>query len=131
MQIPQDTQLDQPKSRSSLIVVLLVLLLLVYAVGAGLNNGRDVEHSATLDLLYRIGLVWGVVWWLRSDVKRSAAQRIYCSGLLVLVGAWVIIPYHLIKTRGARGLILLLALLGMFFVAQIIAVFIGILITAV
>jgi hypothetical protein len=132
MQIPQHTELDPPKGRSSLIIVVLFgLLLFVYAVGVGLRRGAGLEPSDTLEMLYRLGFIWVVVWWLRSDVKRSAAQRVYCSGLLVMVGAWIIVPYHLLKTRRAKGLLLLLAWLGMFFVAQLIAVYVGILITAV
>jgi hypothetical protein len=38
------------------------------------------------------------------------------------ITAWpIIIPYHLLKTRGARGLLPLLALIGTFVFARILA----------
>jgi hypothetical protein len=62
-----------------------------------------------------------VVWWLRAEAKRSAVTEIYCPGLMAITAWPIIIPYHLLKTRGARGLLPLLALIGTFVFARILA----------
>ena len=43
----------------------------------------------------------------------------YCHGLLMSVGWFAIIPYHLLKTRGVRGLLPLLLLIGSFVLAPL------------
>lgn len=105
---------------SSLIMLgLLGVLVFVYNLGAGIYVVYGLEPSPTLEFLYQAGFICGVIWWLRADARRSAVQPIYCPGLLVGAAWIVIIPYHLVKTRGARGLIPLFALIGSFVLAHI------------
>jgi hypothetical protein len=47
---------------------------------------------------------------------------VYCLGLLASVGWMFLIPYHLLKTRGLKGLAATLGLLGAFVAAQFVAV---------
>jgi hypothetical protein len=63
----------------------------------------------------------GVVWWLQAEAGKSAVKSVHCPGLLVSLGWLIIIPYHLLKTRGARGLLPLLALTGTFLFAYMLA----------
>ena len=101
------------------MLVLLGLLVFVYTLGSGIYAVNGLEPLPTWEFLYQAAFLSGVVWWLRAEARRSAVQPLYCSGLLVSIGWLFIIPYHLLKTRGARGLIPLLALIGCFLVAQI------------
>ena len=111
-----------PERKSSIVLlVLLSLLVFVYNLGAGIQLINGVEPSATSEFLYQAAFLCGVVWWLRS-VGRSPALPVYCPGLLVGAGWLIIIPYHLLKTRGVKGLLPLLALVGSFVVAYILAV---------
>jgi hypothetical protein len=104
------------------MLILLGLLVFVYNLGAGIYRVHDLEPLPTVEFLYTAAFICGVVWWLQAETGRSAVQPVYCSGLLVGVGWLFIIPYHLLKTRGARGLIPLFALIGSFVVAQILSV---------
>jgi len=123
MSIPQDTQLDHSRIRSSVVMlVLLGLLVFVHTFGSGIYDANGLERLATFEFLYEVAFLCGVVWWLQAEVRRSAVQQVYCSGLLVGAGWFFIIPYHLLKTRGARGFIPLLALIGTFILAYILAV---------
>lgn len=81
------------------------LLLLLHGIGEGVLMARGVE-SAALDSLYRVGLLWCLVWWLRADGRRRGVQPVYCLGMLVMVGSLILLPYHLFRTRGAAGLLL-------------------------
>jgi len=46
---------------------------------------------------------------------------VYCHGMLMNVGWFFILPYHLLKTRGARGLLPLLLLVGSYVASQLAA----------
>jgi hypothetical protein len=104
------------------MLVLLGLLVFVYNFGAGIYYVNGLEPLPTFEFLYNAAFLCGVVWWLRAEAGRSAVQPVYCYGLLVGMGWFIIIPYHLLKTRGVKGLIPLLALIGSFVFAYILTV---------
>jgi hypothetical protein len=89
----------------------LLLLLLTQGVGVGILMARGVE-SPTLDSLYRAGLLWALVWWLKADSRRRGVRQVYCLGMLTMVGGFILLPYHLFRTRGAVGLLLVVAFFG-------------------
>jgi hypothetical protein len=83
----------------------------------------------TWDFLYQGAFLSGVVWALKADTRKSAVQSVYCSGLIFSIGWLFAAPYHLLKTRGAVGLIPILALLGCLVAAQILALVFVLLLT--
>jgi len=89
----------------------LLLLLLIRGVGVGVLTAHGAGPAA-LDYLYRLGLLWSLVWWLGADGRRRGVRPFYCLGMLTLVGGLILLPYHLFKTRGAAGLLLILAYFG-------------------
>jgi hypothetical protein len=108
--------------KSSLIMlVLLIVLTFVYHTGQTVYALLRVDPLPTFEFLHIFGLSCAVVWWLRADVKSSAVKALYCDGLLVTVGWVIILPYHLLKTRGVKGLIPLLAFLGALIASQVVA----------
>lgn len=88
----------------------LLLLLLTHSVGGGILAARGIDTGA-LDLLYRVGLLWSLVWWLESDSRRRGVRQVYCLGMLATVGGFILLPYHLWRTRRGVGLLLILAFL--------------------
>ena len=94
------------------MLVLLGVLVFVNHFGVGIYYARGVEPPPAFGFLYTAGFLCGVVWWLQAEALRSEVKSVYCPGLLVGVGWVIIIPYHLLKTRGVRGLLPLLALIG-------------------
>ena len=101
------------------MLVLLIILIFIYHVGAAIYQAYGVEPLPTFEFLYDAAFLSGVVWWLRGEAKRSAVTPVYCQGMLVGIGWLIIIPYHLLKTRGARGLLPLFALVGSFVLARV------------
>lgn len=101
------------------MLVLLMILVFVYNFAAGFYLAQGMEPLPTAEFLYTGAFICGVVWWLNAEAGTSAATPVYCRGLLVGIGWFVIIPYHLLKTRGVKGLIPLVALVGSFFAAYI------------
>jgi len=106
------------------MVILLGVLMFVYHVASGFYQFHGLETLPALEFLYHAAFVCGVVWWLRADERHSAVTPMYCQGMLAGVGWLIIIPYHLLKTRGVRGLILLLALSLSPVAGRIISVFV-------
>ena len=104
------------------MLVLLGVLVFVYHLGVGIYYARGLEPLPAFEFLYTGAFLCGVVWWLRAEAKSSPVARIYCEGLLVSMGWLFIIPYHLLKTRGIKGLIPLFALIGTFVAAYVLAV---------
>ncbi|HKU75124.1 MAG TPA: hypothetical protein VJR02_14520 [Pyrinomonadaceae bacterium] len=102
------------------MLVLLIILIFIYHVGAAIYSGLGLEPLPAFDFLYEVAFVTGVVWWLRAEAKRSAVTSVYCQGMLVAAGWFIIIPYHLFKTRGVRGLVPLFALIGSIVLAWIV-----------
>ena len=103
------------------MLLLLSILVFVYHFGVGIYYALGLEPSASLEFLYTGAFICGVVWWLKADAQRSGLNQFYCPGLMVGYGWFVIIPYHLLKTRGLRGLIPLLALIGSLLAAYLCA----------
>lgn len=104
------------------MLALLTISLFVYSIGIGIYSGLGLEPSATLEFLYTVVFLCSLVWWLKAEARRYHIRLVYCPGLLVGIGWAIIIPYHLIKTRGVRGFILLGALMGCYLVAQVLAI---------
>lgn len=100
---------------------MLGVLVFVYHFGVGMYSARGLEPLPALEFLYTAAFLCGVVWWLKAEARRSAVKLLYCYGLLVSIGWLIIIPYHLLKTRGVRGFIPLLALIAALIVAHMLA----------
>ena len=103
------------------MLVLLIALTFVYHTGQGIYQLLQVDAAPSFEFLYLVALSCGVVWWLRADAKSSGVKALYCEGVLVTVAWIIILPYHLLKTRGVKGLIPLGALIGSLIVSQVVA----------
>ena len=104
------------------MLVLLGVLVFVYHLGFGIYYALGLEPSPAFEFLYSAAFICAVVWWLRAETKSSPVARIYCEGAVVGF-AWVfIIPYHLLKTRGVKGLIPLFALIFTFIASNVLEI---------
>ena len=113
------------QKRSLTWFVLICVAIFVYLLGLGIYSTRGMTPRPIFDFLLRAIFICGVVWWLRADPQGSPATRVYCSGLLVSLAWPIIIPYHLLKTRGVTGLIYLLVLFATIVIGAILAVVIS------
>jgi hypothetical protein len=121
-QIIANSEYEPPKSSpGTIMLVLLGALVFVYHLGLGIYRAVGLEPAPAFEFLYSAAYVCAVVWWLRAEAKSSPVARTYCEGMLVGLGWIIIIPYHLLKTRGVKGLIPLFALIGTFVVSQVLA----------
>ena len=89
--------------------VLLYLLVFVGQAAAGFYWASEAEPSPAFSLLYGLGFLWGVGWWLRRDGRRRGVRWVLDLGMFLYIAWPFIMPYHLLKTRGAEGLLPILA----------------------
>ena len=108
-------------NQSVAMLVLLGALIFIYNLGLGILNARGLQALPSFEFLYLAMFYCGVVWWLRAETGNSPVTQIYCPGLMAITAWPIIIPYHLLKTRGIKGLLPLLALIGTFIFARLLA----------
>jgi hypothetical protein len=101
------------------MLVLLAILIFIYNFAAQFFFASRLELSPAVEYLYAAAFWCAAIWWLRSDAHRSSVTPLYCQGLMMGIGWFVIIPYHLLKTRGAKGFLPLLLLSGSFVGARV------------
>jgi hypothetical protein len=111
-----------PERKTSFIMmVLLIALMVVYHVGIIIYFALGLEPLPTFEFLYSFGFLCGVVWFLKAESDRSVAARAYCPGVTVGMGWFFLVPYHLLKSRGVRGLIPLFLLIGTYLLLHTVA----------
>jgi hypothetical protein len=103
------------------MLVLLIALMIVYHAGRIAYLALGLEPLPTVEFLYTYGFLCGVVWFLKAESERSEAAQAYCPGVTIGMAWFFLFPYHLIKSRGVRGLIPLFAVVGTYLALQVLA----------
>jgi hypothetical protein len=108
----------------------LLYLFLIIAHGIrGVYLGRAAEPPPAFTLLCALGLLWAVGWWLRRDSAKRGVGWVFDMGLFLYIAWPLLMPYYLFKTRGAKGLLAILAFIGVYFGALIAGAVLYILLT--
>ena len=103
------------------MLILLAILIFIYNFTAVLYFLCRIEPLPTVEFLYVAAFPCGVVWWLRAEQRKTPVTDLYCAGLLAGYGWIVIVPYQLLKTRGVKGLLPIVALLASYFGSMVLA----------
>ena len=98
--------------RVSSPAALLYLFLILMQVITGVYLARETELPPAFTLLYPLGLLWAVGWWLREDSRQRGVGWVFDMGLFLYIAWPVVMPYYLLKSRGAKGLLVMLAFAG-------------------
>jgi len=106
---------------------LLCLFIVITQFAYGVYLGAQLEFPASVRLLSWFGILWGAGWWLRRDSHRRGVLSVYDLGFFLYIAWPIVMPYYLIKTRRAKGLLIMLG----FIVAYVGAAIIGIVVSAV
>lgn len=90
-------------------IVSPTVLLYAFAVTSEIGDGfyivTEGEPPRAFTVASGIGLLWILGWWLRRDSRLRGFPWIYDMGMFLYMVWPFIMPYYLIKTRGARGLL--------------------------
>lgn len=102
-----------------------VALTSVFVIG---NVGEAIATAYSLPLrpaflvLYFFGVPWALAWWIAADCRQRRLGTSIDHGWFVFLAWPVVVPYHLIKTRGARGCLVMAGMLSLFVASWLLAV---------
>ncbi|HKO96562.1 MAG TPA: hypothetical protein VJU86_06210 [Pyrinomonadaceae bacterium] len=113
-------------SRIASPTTLLYLFVVITQIGFGLYYGLQVEPPPGFTLIYTLGLLWIMGWWLRSDSRKRGVAWVYDMGFFLVIAWPFIMPYYMVKTRGAKGSLAILAFVVAYLGALIIGVTISV-----
>ena len=117
--------MNTERKSSVIMLVLLAVMMVVYHVGVIIYFVLGEEPLPTFEFLYTFGFLCGIIWFLKAEADRSEVARAYCPGVTIGM-VWVfLLPYHLLKSRGVRGLIPLFALIGTWLALQVLSVIVN------
>ena len=92
--------------------VLLFAYLIITNVATGVYEAAQVESNPALFLLGPIGFYWALGLWLQRDLHARGLSWALDTGFFLYIGWLVLMPYYLIKTRGAVGILIILAFIA-------------------
>jgi polyferredoxin len=91
-----------------------------FAYGAYI--GAQLQFPEGVTLISAFGILWAVGWWLRTDSRRRGVLSVYDLGFFLYLAWPLIMPYYLIKTRGAKGLLVILGFLAAYLGAAVLGI---------
>ena len=100
-----------PLSRILSPTVLLYAFAIVSEIGDGFYKVTDGEPRG-FTVASGIGFLWILGWWMRRDSRLRRIPWIYDMGMFLNILWPIIMPYYLLKSRGARGLLYILSFAG-------------------
>jgi hypothetical protein len=108
--------------------VLLYIFVFVTQFAHGLYVGAQLEYPQGVTFIFMIGMLWAVGWWLRTDSRRRRVLSVYDLGFFLYLAWPLIMPYYLVKTRGAKGLLVMLAFAAVYVGATILGMVLAVVI---
>jgi hypothetical protein len=88
--------------------VLLYAFVVITQIGRGIYIVIEGDSPAFLTFATALGFVWIVGWWMRRDSRRQGIAWVYDMGMFLYILWPFIMPYYLLKSRGVRGLLVIL-----------------------
>jgi hypothetical protein len=85
--------------------MLLYAFAFTSEIGEGFYSVTEGEPPRGFTVASGIGFLWILGWWLRRDSRLRGIPWIYDMGMFLYILWPFIMPYYLLKSRGARGLI--------------------------
>lgn len=107
---------------------LLYLFVVITQLAYGVYLGAQLQLPPAVTLLYWLGLLWAVGWWLRTDDRKRHVAAVYDLGFFLSLAWPVFIPYYLAKTRGPKGLLLILGFIVAYVGAGILGIILSVLV---
>ena len=104
---------------------LLYSFVVIDAIAQGIYAGFQTDAPGAFTVFSWVALLWIVGWWLRADSRKRGVAWVHDMGLFLMMAWPFIMPYYLIKSRGARGLLNILGFVGVYLGAAIIGILIS------
>ena len=106
--------MSKTPSRIATPTALLYVFVVSAQIVSGVYSAGGLEPPEPFTLLYALGFLWVVGWWMQSDSRGRGVGWVLDMGLFLYIAWPVILPYYLLKTRGAKGLLAILIFAGVY-----------------
>jgi hypothetical protein len=93
---------------------LLYIFVLFAQVATGIYSVSKHQPPPLFQLTYTLGFLWIIGWWLVRDSGKRGVALVFDTGLFLYIAWPLVLPYYLLKTRGAKGLFVILGFLGVY-----------------
>lgn len=101
---------------------LVYLTVAITHFAQGIYLGAYFEPPAGFVFLDWVLFIWVIGWWVLADSRKRGAELTYDTGLFLVIAWPIFMPYYLLKTRGAKGLLIILTFIAVYFGAAIIGI---------
>jgi len=93
----------------------LVVFQMIASIGLACYSAMRVTPSPVFPVLYFLGGAWLLAVWVLADCRRLGLPTPLDLGWAVFAAWPLALPYHLLRTRGAkRGCLTILGFIGVF-----------------
>ena len=93
---------------------LLYIFVALTQIASGIYLARADEPPPAFALMYLLGFLWIIGWWLLKDSRERGVEWAFEMGLFLYIAWPFIMVYYLLKTRGTPGLFVILSFLGVY-----------------
>ena len=106
---------------------LLYIFVTVTLVAHGVYFASKRESPPSFQLIYPLAFLWIIGWWLLSDSRKRGIKWVYDMGLFLYIAWRFILIYYLLKTRGAKGILVITGFLGTCVLAELVGIAVALL----
>lgn len=106
--------------------VLLYTFVVITQFAYGLYLGQQIEAPGAYTLLHWTAQLWIIGWWLRTDSQKRSVVWVHDLGFFLFIAWPLVMTYYLVKTRGARGLLVILGFVGAYFGAAVVGIIVSV-----
>jgi hypothetical protein len=93
---------------------LLYIFVSFTQVASGIYSVSKHQPPPLFQVTYAFGFLWIIGWWLVRDSVKRGVDLVFDTGLFLYIAWPLVMPYYLLKTRGAKGLFVILGFLGVY-----------------
>jgi len=110
---------------------LLYSFVVISQIANGAYIGAQLPFPEGIRLIYLVGMLWAIGWWLRTDSRRRGVLSVYDLGFFLYLAWPIVMPYYLVKTRGAKGLLVILGFVTAYVGATLLGILLSVAVMAI
>jgi hypothetical protein len=95
-------------------IFFLCLFLLISQICNAIFFANGIEPSIRFQTIYNIGFYLIIASWYKNDCQNYQEPWLIDSGLFVYLFWFLILPFHLFKTRGIKAILTILIFIGIY-----------------
>ena len=100
--------------------VLLYVFVTIAQFGHALYVASgEFEATPAFTFIYALGFLWIIGWWLLRDCRKHGVKWVFDMGLFLYIAWPLFMPYYLLKTRGAKGALVILGFTAVYVAAWV------------